>query len=410
MTHKSHALTAGEPLSPPGHDLGLLAILSALMSFASISTDLYLPALPDMRDALHVTAGAVEWTISAYLVGFSLGQLIWGPLGDRYGRRRPIMLGVLLFIAGSAGCALSTDVSHLIAWRLVQAAGACASVVLARAMVRDLYSGAQAARMLSTLMTVMAVAPLLGPSLGGLILHLGAWPAIFWVQVAMGGLMLWALRFLPETLPAERRQHAASLPQAWHDYGQLLRQRRLLAYAGLGSFFYAGMFAYVAGTPVAYISHHHVSPQHYGLLFALGIAGIMLSNQLNARLVHRVGMDGLIRVGAWMAALAGGVTLLVSWRDTGGLWGLVTPLLGFLAATGLIVANSIAGAMHCAPARAGAVSALVGALQYGGGILGAGAVGWLADGTPRGMALTMLCAGLGCLAFTLWLHRQARPA
>lgn len=159
--------------------LRVLAILSALMSFASISTDLYLPALPAMGESLSADAGSVELTISGYLIGFSIGQLFWGPIGDRYGRRLPITLGLLLFIVGSAGCALSTSVPMMIGWRLVQAVGACANVVLSRAMVRDLYVGHQAARMLSVLMTVMAIAPLIGPSLGGLILHVASWHAIF---------------------------------------------------------------------------------------------------------------------------------------------------------------------------------------------------------------------------------------
>ncbi|WP_408361604.1 MULTISPECIES: MFS transporter [unclassified Paraburkholderia] len=157
------------------HGLRILAILSLLMAFASISTDLYLPALPSMALALHADAGAVELTISGYLIGFSLGQLLWGPVGDRYGRRVPIAIGLVLFVIGSAGCALSTSAPMLVGWRIVQAVGACASVVLARAMVRDLYTGHRAAQMMSTLMTVMAIAPLLGPSVGGLILHVASW-------------------------------------------------------------------------------------------------------------------------------------------------------------------------------------------------------------------------------------------
>lgn len=147
--------------------LRVLAILSALMSFASISTDLYLPALPAMGESLSADAGSVELTISGYLIGFSIGQLFWGPIGDRYGRRLPITLGLLLFIVGSAGCALSTSVPMMIGWRLVQAVGACANVVLSRAMVRDFYVGHQAARMLSVLITVTAIAPLIGPVWAG---------------------------------------------------------------------------------------------------------------------------------------------------------------------------------------------------------------------------------------------------
>src|SRR5258708_4679943 len=168
------------------HGMRVLAILSLLMAFASISTDLYLPALPAMAATLHASAGMMEFTISGYLVGFSLGQLLWGPISDRRGRRLPIAIGLVLFIAGSAGCALSTSAPILVAFRAVQAVGACASVVLARAMVRDLYAGPVAAQMMSKLMTVMAIAPLIWPSVRGAILHVASWRAVFWSVVGAG--------------------------------------------------------------------------------------------------------------------------------------------------------------------------------------------------------------------------------
>jgi DHA1 family bicyclomycin/chloramphenicol resistance-like MFS transporter len=183
----------GHPDVAGRHGVRVLAVLSALMGFASISTDFYLPALPAIAGALHASAGTVEFTISFYLAGFSLGQLLWGPIGDRYGRRAPVAVGLILFIIGSAGCALAGSGTALIIWRVVQAVGACAGVVLARAMVRDLYEGNRAAQMLSALMTVMAIAPLLGPILGGQILALAGWRAIFWTLTGVGALTLAAL-------------------------------------------------------------------------------------------------------------------------------------------------------------------------------------------------------------------------
>ncbi|SDG38632.1 MFS transporter, DHA1 family, bicyclomycin/chloramphenicol resistance protein [Paraburkholderia phenazinium] len=372
----------------------ILATLSLLMGFASISTDLYLPALPAMAATLHANAGAVELTISGYLIGFSLGQLLWGPISDRHGRRLPIAIGLVLFIAGSAGCALSTTAPMLIGWRALQAVGACASVVLARAMVRDLYTGHRAAQMMSTLMTVMAIAPLLGPSVGSLILHVASWRAIFWALVAVGFATLAALYALPETLPPERRNHAP-LSRAMAGYAELLTHRRIIGYAGAGGFFYGGTFAYIAGSPFAYITYHHVSPQFYGVLFGAGILGIMLTNQINSRLVMRLGSDRLMRTGTLCAALAGIVLAIDSWTDWGGLMGLVIPLFAFAAATGLVVANSIAGALGAFPKRAGAVSALVGSIQYGTGILGSALVGLFADGTPWPMGCVIALMGLG---------------
>ena len=394
--------TAGST-SPRGeaarHGWRVLTVLSALMGFASISTDFYLPAMPAMGRTLGASTGAIEWTVSGYLIGFSLGQLLWGPIGDRHGRRMPVALGLVLFVVGSAGCALSGGIWAMIGWRVVQAVGACASVVLARAMVRDLYEGSRAAQMMSALMTVMAIAPLLGPVVGGQILALAGWRAIFWTLVGVGFVTLAALFTLPETLPEARRSREP-LGRALARYEELLGDRRLLGYAGTGGFFYGGVFAYVAGSPFAYITYHHVPPQLYGLLFGVGTVGIMATNFANSRLVARLGSDRLLLAGTRAAALAGIVLALTASFGWGGLAGLVAPLFLFISAAGFIVANSISGALAEFPGQAGAVSALIGAVQYGSGILGSALVGALADGTPRPMSFVIALTGIGSLLCT----------
>ncbi|MBP0597433.1 multidrug effflux MFS transporter [Herbaspirillum sp. LeCh32-8] len=397
---------AATPDTPARHSLLTLGLLSALMAFASISTDVYLPALPAMALALKAGHGAMELTISSYLIGFSLGQLVWGPISDRYGRRLPVALGLVLFIIGSAGCALSGSVATMIAWRILQALGACASVVLARAMVRDLYAGPHAARMMSTLMTVAAVAPLIGPAVGSLILQAASWRAIFWTLAGIGALTLLALRRLPETLPAERRNPHA-LDGALSIYVSLLGQRRILAYMGTGGFFYGGIYAYVAGSPAAYISYHHMSPQAYGVLFSLGIIGIMATNQISLRLVLKLGSDRLMRIGALAAAGSGLLLALTAGFDIGGVAGLALPLLLFVGANGFIVANAIAGALTGYGERAGAVSALVGAAHFGTGILGSALVGLLADGTPWPMGLIIAICGVGTAFSALSVPRKS---
>lgn len=374
----------------------VLAVLSLLMGFASISTDLYLPAMPLMGHDLGADAGMVEWTISGYLVGFSLGQLLWGPISDRYGRRSSVAIGLVLFVIGSAGCALSGSALAIIGWRVVQALGACASVALSRAMVRDLYAGNRAAQMLSTLITVMAIAPLVGPLVGGQIVVLAGWRAIFWALVGIGIVTLAALFTIPETLPAVRRNQE-SLGRAMARYAELLRDRRFLGYASAGGFFYAGMFAYLAGTPFAYITYYRVPEQFYGLLFGLGIIGIMVSNLLNSYLVSRFNYDRMLLVGTIIAALSAVMVAMFSCTGWGGLWGLVVPLFLFVSATGFIVANSITGAMDKSPERAGAASALVGAIQYGSGIVSSGLVGLFADGTPGPMGWVIAICGIGSL-------------
>ncbi len=377
--------------------LRTLAILSALMAFGPISTDLYLPALPSMAAALHSNAGVMEWSISGYLIGFSLGQLLWGPIGDRYGRRLPVAIGIVLFIVGSAGCALSTTASGMIGWRLVQAAGACAGVVLARAMVRDLYTGPRAAQMLSTLITVMAIAPLVGPIVGAEVLRFASWPWIFWLLVVFGIVALLALLTLPETLPPERRRRD-KLSNSLRSYWRLMGDVRVIGFALSGAALYFGVFAYVAGSAFAYIDYYHLSPQGYALVFGSGILGIMATNYLNARQVVRWGLVMPLRLGATLAALSGLWAAFAAFTGLGGLPGLVAPMFAFTAMNGLVVANSIGGAMTNYPRRAGTVSALVGFLQYGAGIAGSGLIGAFADGTPRPLGAVIALAGLASAA------------
>jgi len=383
--------------APPSADrqrLRTLAILSALMAFGPLSTDFYLPALPTMARGLHTDPGAMEWTISGYLIGCSVGQLVWGPLSDKYGRRAPVAAGIAIFIVGSVGCALSTTAQAMIAWRILQAVGACAGIALSRAMVRDLYAGARAAQMMSALITVMAVTPLIGPLVGGQILRFASWPFIFWLLAAIGAATLLALLTLPETLPPHRRRRD-SVSRALHTYYLLLGDPRILGFAAVGAFLNFGVFAYVAGTPFAYINYYGIRPEFFGFVFASGIIGIMATNIFNARQVMRSGIVPILRLGATLAAVGGLWAAADAWTGAGGLVGLAAPLFVFIATNGLIVANSIAGAMTAFPKRAGTVSALVGALQYGAGMAGSGLLGVFADGTPRPLAFVVAIAGLG---------------
>ena len=391
----------------PDYGWFMLGTLSALMGFGAISTDLYLPAMPAMSQSFGTDAGTLELTISGYLIGFSIGQLLWGPISDRHGRRVPVVIGLALFVVGSAGCALSYDVWTMISWRLVQAIGASAGVVLGRAMVRDLFEGHRAAQMMSTLMMVMAIAPLIGPFVGGQILVSLGWHAIFWSLVGFGLATLGAVILLPETLVAERR-NAAPLDDVLIDYGRLLCDRRLMGYGGVGGFFYGGMFAYIAGTPFAYITYHHVPADLYGIVFAVGIVGVMGSNFINARLVTRFGSDSLLVAGTCMAAISGAILAASAWADWGGLWGLVGPLFIFTSSAGFIIANSIVGALADFPQRAGAVSALIGAIHYGSGIISSALLSAFADNTPWPLGWVIAIMGVGSLISTRLISTSKR--
>jgi len=394
--------------APIRGELRLMLILSALMSFASISTDIYLPALPTISTALHTTPERVELTFSAFLIGFSLGQLLWGPISDRVGRRLPVAIGLILFIVGSIGCALSQTVNDMMLWRVVQAVGACVGPVLSRAMVLDLYGRERSARVLSTLILIMGVAPLVGPLMGGQLLKFWSWHAIFWSLVLIGVLTLLSLLALPESLPVNERS-TVPLRQTLSNYVRLMVDPRLMTYALAGGFFYGGVYAFIVGTPFAYINYYHISPQAYGWFFGINIVGMMLANFINRRLVTRYGSQTLFQAGIWVLALSGLVLAGDGWFGWGGLPGLVIPIFFYVAMNGFIVANSVASALAPFPKQTGAASSLLGAIHYGSGILTAAMVSWFSDGTPWTMAWIMAAAGLGSLVSALMALRLNAP-
>lgn len=382
-----------------------LAVLSVLLGFASISTDLYLPALPAMAEDMGAGEGTLEWTISSYLAGFAFGQLLWGPVSDRYGRRGPVTLGVLVFAVGSAGCAMSAEPWQIICWRVVQALGASAGVALARAMVRDLYERDHAARLLSTLMTVMAIAPLIGPVVGAQILEAASWRAIFWTLVAIGLVAAAAIRTLPETLAPGERVSIAPGP-VLAGYAGLFGNRQFVAYAAAIGLYFAGIFASIAGTPFAYIDYHGLSPDRFAILFAASVVGLMVANTANARLVGEYGTRRMLLVGTGGAAAFGAMVAVLSATGWGGVYGLAGAVFLFVSMNGFILANAVAGALSTISTRAGAASALLGAIQYGSGMVGSALVGLFADGTPWPMGAVMALAGMGSLAGLLLAGRR----
>ncbi|MBB6056117.1 MAG: Bcr/CflA family multidrug efflux MFS transporter [Gammaproteobacteria bacterium] len=393
--------------APATQDLWVLVVLSLLMSFSSVSTDLYLPAMPVISQDLQAFSGGVELTISAFLIGFSSGQLLWGPLGDRYGRKMPIFAGLILFVLGAAGCAMSETIYQMIGWRIVQALGACAGPVLARAMIRDLYGREKSAQMLSTLVLIMGIAPLIGPLVGGQILAVSSWHAIFWTLVLVGCISIIALFTVPETLTGEKRTQEP-LSAAFRDYFIQLRNPVLLGYVASGAFFYVGIYAFVAGSPFAYIDYYHLDAQAYGLLFGANIIGIMGVNLVNSRLVMKLGVDRLFYIGTWFSAVAGVALAVNAWSGWGGVAGLAVPIFVFTSMNGLIVANSVAGALDTAPHKAGTTSSLIGALHYGSGVISAAILGLLTDGTPWTMGLLVGIAGVGSLVSATLLRRFIR--
>ncbi|MCX9003150.1 multidrug effflux MFS transporter [Citrobacter portucalensis] len=379
MRTREHA----SPVATASHTgLTFILILSGLMAFTSLSTDIYLPAMPTMAEDLH---GNVELTITGFLIGFTIAQLIWGPISDHMGRRKPLFIGMVLFIIGSAGCALSTSITQIVFWRVFQALGACTGPMLARAMIRDLFARTRAAQMLSTLVLVMAIAPIAGPLIGGQIIRLSTWHSIFWLLVVIGALMFISLNWLPETLPEEKRVKA-SLAGAFRNYRSLLTNGRFMRYTLSLTFYYVGAYAFITGSPFVYISYYHVDPQHYGWLFALNIVGVMAMSVVNRRLVQRHALEQLLKFATMLAALAAVALALLVKLESGGIVAIIVSIFLLFSMNGIIAATSTAAALDAVPNIAGSASALIGALQYGSGIISSLLLAAFSDGTPWTMA------------------------
>ena len=382
-------MTPSQALSPPAAGkttgLSLVLILSALMAITSLSTDIYLPAMPVMATDLQ---GDAELTITGFLIGFCIAQLVWGPVSDHFGRRLPLFIGMVLFIAGSVGCALSTDIVQIVFWRVFQALGACTGPMLARAMIRDLFSRTRAAQMLSTLMIIMAVAPIAGPLIGGQMIKVTSWHTIFWLLAIIGVLMLVSLFWLEETLPAEKRVKA-SLSGAFANYAILLRNVSFMRFTLCLTFYYVAAYAFITGSPFVYIRYFGVDPQHYGWLFAVNIIGLMAVSVVNRRLVHRYPLESLLRFAVLAATLAAVILAAATGFGFGGIGLIVVAVFVFFSMNGIIAATSTACALDAVPNVAGSASALMGSLQYGSGIISSLLLALLSDGTPWTMGWIM---------------------
>ncbi len=370
-------------------------LLGFLTAVGPLSTDMYLPAFPSIEASFHTAPGTAQITLATWFTGLAIGQLTQGSLSDRYGRRGPLVAGTLLYTLCSAGCALSPNLASLAVLRFVTAFAASASMVIPRAVVRDLADGHEAARLMSRLILVMGAAPILAPSLGGLLLTFASWRLIFWFAAAYGAVCLVLVWLkLPDTL-AERdrvRLGAAGLVQRYLHVGQ---DRIFLAYAAMGGCGMFGMFAYIGGSPTVLIGEVGLSPEHFGMLFGASAAFYVIASQINPFLLHRFGAGRILR-GAVVSYVLAALTLFgCAVFHAGGIFGIVPPIMITLGSMGLIMPNSAVGALSRHAAQAGSASALMGTLQFCLAALAGGLVGILSDGTARPMASLMLLAAAG---------------
>ncbi|MEU5362685.1 multidrug effflux MFS transporter [Streptomyces sp. NPDC005925] len=392
----------GHP-TPALRRTGLLVtlVLGGLTATPPLAMDMYLPALPEVTRSLHAPAATVQLTLTACLAGMALGQLVIGPMSDKWGRRRPLLTGLTAYVVATALCAVAPNVELLVTLRLVQGLAGAAGIVIARAVVRDLYDGMAMARFLSTLMLISGVAPIVAPLIGGQILRVTDWRGVFAVLTAVGALLaalVWAK--LPETLPAAER-HPGGVGEALRAMRVQLADRAFTGHLLVGGFAFAALFAYIAASPFVVQEIYGASAQTYSLLFGLNSVGLIAVGQLNGRvLVGRVGLNRVLGTGLALVICAATALLLMSLGVFGepGLPAVAAALFVLMSAMGITLPNAQTLALMRVERSAGSASALLGTSSFLIGAIASPLVGVAGEDTAVPMAVVQLAAALVALA------------
>jgi DHA1 family bicyclomycin/chloramphenicol resistance-like MFS transporter len=375
----------------------LAVILGALTAIGPLAIDMYLPALPTIAREFRADAASVQVSLAAYFAGIAIGQAFYGPLSDAIGRKPALSFGLLVFIASSIGCAWADGVRALVAFRFLQALGGCAPIVIPRAVVRDYFDQVESIRMLSVLMLVFGLGPILAPLIGGQLLVNFGWRSVFWLLA--GYAIVWLIlvvAFLPESLPLARRRRQP-IGAVLAVYARLLRDRTYIGYVLSGALIFAGLLAYIAGSPFVFIELFHVPPERYGVFFGVNALGIMSASQINRWLATRVEARRIVGVMLSVAMTASLVLLFNAYSGLGGFAGILVPLFCFIACHGFVLPNTTALAMAPHGQVAGSASALLGTIQFVLGSMTGALVGAFANGTA--VPLAAVIAGCGIAAF-----------
>jgi DHA1 family bicyclomycin/chloramphenicol resistance-like MFS transporter len=357
----------------------MIAILGALVALGPLTIDMYLPALPKIADDLSVSSSVAQLTLTGTLAGLALGQLIVGPLSDSLGRRRPMMAGIVLHMLASVLCLFAPNIAVLGVARGLQGMGAAAAMVVAIAVVGDLYAESVAATVMSRLMLVLGVAPVIAPSLGAAVLLKASWHWVFAALVVLaGGLFLLAALALPETLPASHRR-PLKVRSIAATYVELLRDARFVILVLVAALGMSGLFAYIAGASFVLQGHYGLDQQAFALVFGAGAVALIGATQFNVVLLRRFAPQTIVVWALVAASVAGVVFVGLSYEHIGGLPGFVVPVWAILAAMGLVIPNAPAVALSRHPDAAGTAAALLGAAQFGLGAAVAPLVGVLGN-------------------------------
>lgn len=384
----------------------MLIFLAALVALGPLSIDMYLPAMPSMQSAFATDIAHMHLTVSAYLWGFALFHVACGPLADRYGRRPVLLAGTLLFVLATLGCALSTSVFELTAFRFVQGLGACVGPTLARTITRDVFGPAGAARALSLIAMFMALAPAIAPGLGGIMLRYVPWPSIF-IFLAVYGLAVGALtwRFLPETLPERQSLQPRRIAA---NYLTLIRHPSFLAVCAAGALMYAGLMVYLASSGFVFISMLGVPTEFFGLIFLTSVIGYMSGSALSARLSNHLASEHIMFLGTATALASTAIMLIATRLSPTSVLALVLPMTFFALALGLVLPHAMAIALKPFPTIAGTASSLLGFIQMGISALITAAVGQLLADSPQPLILSMLTIAAAATAVARWVLARQR--
>jgi len=388
----------------------LALILGALTAIGPLAIDMYLPALPTIARGFGATAAAVQASLAAYYIGIAIGQAFYGPLSDRVGRKPALYLGLGVFLLSSIGCARAGTVQTLVVFRFLQALGGCAPIVVPRAVVRDYFDQQGSVRMLSMLMLVMGLAPILAPLIGGQLLVNFGWRSVFWLLASYAAIWLTLVwMFLPESLPSERRRRQP-IGAVLAIYGRLARDRVYMGYALSGALIFAGLLAYIAGSPFVFIEIFHVAPERFGLFFGTNALGIIAGSQVNRWLAGRIETRRIVRIMLIVAMSSGLILLLDAWSGFGGFVGILVPLFCFVSSHGFVLPNTTALAMAPHGQVAGSASALLGTLQFVLGSAAGSLVGAFANGTAVPLATVVAGCGVTALLIHVVGDRRSAPS
>ncbi|MFH5777049.1 Bcr/CflA family multidrug efflux MFS transporter [Heyndrickxia oleronia] len=385
--------------------LWIAFVLGALSAFGPLSIDMYLPALPKLTEELHTNTSVAQLSLTACLIGLALGQLLVGPLSDVRGRKKPLLIALILYSVASILCAYSTSIWMLIFLRFIQGATGAAGIVISRASVRDMYSGTELTKFFALLMLVNGAAPILAPIAGGQLLHFVTWRGVFFVLFVIGILMWLAVSFgLKETLPRERRS-PGGLKQTFSTFHLIITDRQFMGYAFSQGLVSAAMFGYISGSPFVLQDIFGVSPQMFSVIFAINGVGIIIASQLTGRLAGRVSELKLFIIGISLCAIGGVILLLVVLLDAG-LYAVIPSLFIVVSSVGMVGTTSFSLAMQNQSETAGSASAILGLLPFILGAIVAPLVGLGGSHTAVPMAIVIAGCGIGAVLVYLFLNNK----